>query len=418
MSGKKLSKNIIIYGLSNGLKSLVPFIMLPILTNYISSENMGLLSLIETSILFLTPFVLLNIEAAVNVEYFKTSKEKLAKFLSNGLITSLASFVIISIIFFTFKNQLNSWLDIPVNFILLLPILVLLRLIPSLTLVLYQAMQKPINYLVYSLSQTIVDFGLSALFVIILQKGFIGRIEGTYIGFFAATIIGIVIIKRLGYLDFEISKTKIISFLNFGAPLIPHAVGASLLAMSDRYFISYFEGNSFVGYYTVAYQIGALMLLFSRSVNQAWSPMMFGLLKNKDFSSVRKFTTLLTFAFIVVGLVVYVLSDLIFELLIDPSFFTAKVYFGALLIGFIFQSLYMLFANFIFFSKKTKILAWITSCTTLVNLVLNYVLIIDYGVIGVAYATAITWFIYFAITALIAEVKIYPQIKSGTITGK
>ena len=229
--------------------------------------------------------------------------------------------------------------------------------------------------------------------------------------FFIATLIGIVIIKRYGYFNFTISKSKIKSVVNFGAPLIPHAVGAAMLAMSDRYFISYFEGNSHVGYYTVAYQMSALMLLFSRSVNQAWAPMMYDLLKRRKFKQVNQFTLILFCLFSFVGLLVFFSQDLLFNLIVDPSFFDAKKYFLPLLIGFIFQSLYMLFTNFLFFSKKTKTLALITISTTILNLILNYFLILEMSVIGVAYATAITWFVYFLITFIVSQVKTYPKIK-------
>lgn len=412
MSSKKLSKNIIIYGLSNGLRSLVPFIMLPILTSYISADGVGLLGLIETSILFLSPFILLNVEAGINVEFFKSSKTELSKYLTNGLLLSFCAFVIVFILSYFTQDFISFTLEIPNNIILLLPIFVLLRVIPTITLVLFQAQQKPVNYLFYSLSQTIFDFALSAAFIVIWEHGYLGRLEGTYYGFFAASLIGIFIIYRMGYFEFTISKKEMKKVLDFGLPLIPHAVGAAMLAMSDRYFISFFEGNSYLGYYIVAYQIGALMLLFSRSVNQAWSPMMYQLLKNRDFSKVNQITMILFGVFSLVGFLVYLSSNLLFDLFIDPSFFEAKAYFLPLLIGFVFQSLYMLYTNFIFYSKRTKILALITVSTTLLNLALNYVLILEYGVVGVAYATAITWFVYFAATFLVAQLKVYPLIKS------
>ena len=64
---KKLSGNILIYGGTNAIKSLVPFLMLPILTAYLSVSDYGVLSLIEVSILFLAPFITLNINSAIKI---------------------------------------------------------------------------------------------------------------------------------------------------------------------------------------------------------------------------------------------------------------------------------------------------------------------------------------------------------------
>ena len=413
MSGKKLSKNIIIYGLSNGLKSLVPFIMLPILTSYISAEGFGILSLIETTILFLSPFILLNLEAGVNVEYFKSSKPNLAKYLSNGLRLSLISFVGVFILFYFAQDLISFSLGIPANIILLLPVFVLLRLIPTVTLVFYQAQQKPVSYLFYSLFQTVFDFALSAAFIMYWNRGYLGRLEGTYLAFFIATIIGIFIIYRMGYFDSSFTKEKMKQVLKFGLPLIPHAVGGTIIAMSDRYFISIFEGNTEVGFYTAAYQVGAIMLLFSRSVNQAWNPMLYSLLKKRDYKSVEKFTAILFGAFLLVGVIIYFSTDLVFEYLIDSSYVQAKAYVFLLLLGFLFQSIYFLFTNFIFYSKRTDILAAITFSGALLNLLLNYVLIKKMGVIGVAYATAITWFVFMIATFIVAKFKIYKIEKSS-----
>ena len=52
---KTLTSNILIYGGTNAVKSLIPFLMLPILTMYISPKEYGELALIETTILFLLP---------------------------------------------------------------------------------------------------------------------------------------------------------------------------------------------------------------------------------------------------------------------------------------------------------------------------------------------------------------------------
>ena len=76
------------------------------------------------------------------------------------------------------------------------------------------------------------------------------------------------------------------------------------------------------------------------------------------------------------------------------------------MIGFLFQSLYFLYTNYLFYYKKTKVLAMITFLGAILNLILNYILIKKLGVIGVAYSTAITYLLFF-ITVVIVSKKIY-----------
>lgn len=402
---KKLSKDILIYGISNGLQSLVPFFMLPILTSAISAEGYGLLSLIETSVLFLIPFIMLNLEAGILVEFYKVEKKELNIYITNGILISLSSFLIISILFFITHNFIAKILAIPPELILLLPILVILRLIPTIVLVLYQAEQSAIKYLTFSISQTIVDFSLSVFFVMVIKYGYVGRLSSIYLAFFLFTIIGIFVLYKRKYINYTFSKRKIVEILKFGVPLIPHTIGGIIIIMSGRYFISYFKGNSLVGLYTVAYQIGGLVLLFSRSVNQAWSPILFNLLKEKKIDNAFKITKILFVLFILVCGVVFLSSNFLFNILVNKSYIGAKEYFPFLLLGFLFQSLYFLFANFIFYSKKTEFLAMITFSGALLNLILNYILIKIYGVIGIAYSNAITWFFFLLLVFMVFKRK-------------
>ena len=410
MSVKKLTKNIILYGLSNGLKSLVPFIMLPILTSYISASGYGILSLIETTILFLAPFILLNVPAGISVEYYKVEKKELSIYIANGMYISTISFVFFFILFFFAKNVISEILSIPAELIFLLPILVILRLIPAIVLVIFQAQQRAVKYLNFSIFQTILDFMLSAGFVIFYKYGYLGRLSGIYIAFFVFSIIGILYLFRMKYIDFIFSKKIVKEILKFGVPLIPHVIGGTVIMMSGRYFISYFKDNSFVGLFTVAYQIAALVLLFSRSVNQAWSPMLFSLLKNKEFDMVKKITKILFGVFVLASLVIYLISDFLFATLIDKSYSTSIIYYPYLLLGFFFQSIYFLIANFFFYLKKTGLLAIITFTGAFINIVLNYFFIKNFNVIGITYSFAITWLFFLFSVLLIFKFKIYKYV--------
>lgn len=62
--------------------------------------------------------------------------------------------------------------------------------------------------------------------------------------------------------------------------------------------------------------------------------------------------------------------------------------------------------NYIFYVKKTYILAWITFLSAAINIVLNYFLIRANGAIGAAQATAITFFVSFILTWILSA-KVY-----------
>lgn len=409
---KKLSSNILIYGLTNVLKSLVPLFMLPILTFYLSIEEFGVLSLIETSILFITPFILLNINSAITVEYFILPREELKTYITNALLLTFISFSILLTIFFIFKEFLSNIFSLTENIILLMVLFAFLRVISTVTLAIYQVEGEAKKFAIFTLFQTFLDFLLSYLFVAFFNYGYLGRLEGIYIAFFIASIVGTYLLIKMNYIGkvtFSYSK----NILLFGLPLIPHAISGTIMAMSDRYFISYYIGNTDVGLYSIAYQMSAVMLLVGMSVNQAWSPILFSLLKKKDIYKVLIYTSALFILFSIVAFIIYFSKDLLFYIFVDETYYQSKDFFLYLLIGFIFQSFYFLVTNILFFEKKTVLLAKITIFGAILNIILNYYFIQIYGTIGVAYATAITWAMFFVIVGLINIKIIKAYINHG-----
>ena len=400
-----LGKNIVIYGGVNAIKSLVPFLMLPILTFHISPSEYGELALIETTILFLLPFIILNINGAINVEYFRIdSKYEYKQYVLNAIFLSFIAFIIFSILIFIFDTKIESLIHLDKKWVDLLTLFTFLRVLTSVVLVIYQASGRAINYAYFSIAQTILDFTISYYLVVILGLGITGRLIGVYGAFFIFSLIAIYLLYKMGYFNVKFTLKFTKAILAFGVPLIPHSIGGVVLAMSDRYFISYFNGNSEVGIYSVAYQVAAALLLVSMSVNQAWTPMFFKLMKDKNFNKINQLKIILFILYTFSAIFVYYISDFLYDIFIDKRFHNSKDYFLYLLIGFLFQSYYFLFTNYLFYYKKTKLLALITITGAIFNLILNYILILNFGAIGVAYATAITWFLYFIAVFIIANI--------------
>jgi len=391
---KKVMSHIFIYGFLNAFKSLVPFLLLPILTKYLSPKEYGDLSIIETLILFITPFVLLNVHGAINIEFFKKDNETFKKYFVNAIMISFIAYIIVTIVIFLLKHQIYEFTKLNIFWIELISTFVIIRVIPTIGYSFFQASQNIKYYTFFSILQIFIDFSLSLLLVVFFNMGLIGRLSGVLFSFFIVTIVITYIFFKWGFFQtFTFKFTK--DILLFGIPLIPHAIGGVILALSDRLFISSFYNNSYVGLYTVAYQVGALMLLFGRSVNQAWSPFFFKLMKNNENKKAFEIIFYFHIIFILIFVVLIFVKDLVYIIFIDEKFYSSKEYFFPILLGFLFQSLYLLITNYFFYLKKTIIIGAITFLGAIINIVLNYFFIIKFGVIGVAYATAITWIIYY-----------------------
>ena len=233
--------------------------------------------------------------------------------------------------------------------------------------------------------------------VVIYNQNYWGRLGGIYLSFFVTSIIALIYLYKFDYLTFPVFKyTK--NILKFGIPLIPHAVGGTIIALSDRFFISYYYTYNEVGIYSVAYQVSSIMLLIGMSLNQGWVPIFYKLLKTKtEIKIIIKYIIYLSILLITTFFLILIFRNFIFNLFVNEKFYISKDYFLLLLFGFLFQSIYFLITNFIFYLKKTTYLAIITCSCALINIFLNYILIQAYGVKGVAMATFITWGLFLII---------------------
>jgi Na+-driven multidrug efflux pump len=91
---------------------------------------------------------------------------------------------------------------------------------------------------------------------------------------------------------------------------------------------------------------------------------------------------------------------------VSRNFYFAYKYVLWIALGYAFQGMYFMVVNYIFYVKKTYILAWVTFTSAGVNIVLNYFFIKANGAIGAAQATTITFFVQF-IMVWILSAKVY-----------
>lgn len=395
---KKFAVNTFFYGFSQIVRSFVPFIMIPILTSYLSVREYGILSLIEVFILFLFPLVSLNVHSAVNVQFFKLKSDEYKKYFTNSLLLSFISFIVVLCVFIVLGKYFASFVKINYTLLIILPFLALLRLYPQVLLSYLQANSNAKLYFYITLGITLLDLIFSLIFIIYFDYGYKGRLLGVYSSFLIFTFIMFLFFYKKDFFK-KITLKYSSQIFSYGFFLIPHALSGVTMAMSDRYFISYFYDNASVGIYTIAYQVGAILLLFTIALNKAWSVFLFKKLKKNQ--KIWKFVFIVYIVLLFVFFVEIISKNLLFYLLVDVKFYEAKKYFNYLLTGFLFQSFYMIITNFLFYYEKTKILSSLTLSGAIINIILNYLFIIKYGVIGVAIATMVTWIYYFIIVSLI-----------------
>lgn len=387
----------------NLARSVIPFVLMPILTAWLGPSGYGVLSLLEVTILIFTPLFLFNSTAIISTRYYQLDQAGARDLITASLALAAVVSLVAQLVLWAGGDLVRAALNLPDRFYLLLPAFILVRMITTYVTGIYQIQQRVALYGLYSVSMLVLDLGLSLLLVVELAWGYKGRLIGSHLAMLAASAVGLWHLHRTGLLGTHISRKCLADVLRFGSPLIPHALGGVALAMASRYLIGYFMTTADVGLYAAAYQMASVMLLAGTSINQVWSVTLFKLLSGGALANGRAIKKLLCLNIIlVIGIAagIYATRDILFLIFVAPAFKASMALFPWLLGAFLFQSLYFLFVNFDFHEESTMRIGAVTLMAAALNIGLNILWLPHYGLQGAAWAAFASMGVYFAAVTL------------------
>lgn len=406
-----LFKSFSLYTIASFIERGIAFFLLPIFTFYLTTKDFGVLALVTSVFSFTLPIVTLGIQGAISVAYFNGEKDNYPSYFTSSIFPPFVIAVFLSLMVFIFSAPIEDYLDIPILWILFIPIFCFLSFFNSLLLIDYQIKNEPTKYVVFSLSNSALNIIISLLLVIIFNYGYQGRLIGQYLSitlFFIITFY--VLYKKRNLLVKNVNWINTKNSLSFGLPLVPHMIGGMVINMSDRLFIDYFCGKEQLGIYNIGYVLGSAISILCGAFANAIIPFSYELFSINTYEAkakVVKVYWLFIGLMIVIVFCIWIFTPFVFKWFVDVKFSGGAKYVIWITLGYFFQGLYLLFANLIFYLKKTKVFFYLSFINIIINLSLNYFLIPIFGPIGAAYATFISFFVFFVTIAIYGN-KVYP----------
>lgn len=400
-----------IYVFSQIINASIPFLLLPIITRYLTPEEFGIYSMFKVVAGLVFSFIGIGINGAITKVYYEKQKKELAKYIANSFFLVTLNSILMFLLFSILPGFFSSVTIIPEQWLWSVILVSYGKVLFQVTLVIWQVQNKPFKYATFQIVQTALNFGMNLWFVIALGLNWQGAVLAETIAFFGFGFIGLIILQVNGWLNFRINKQDINHIIKFGAPLIPHVIGMYIITASDRFLITNLIGVRETGIYAVGYQIGMIIMIIQDSFNKAWVPWLFSNLKAGSLdlkSKIVKFTYVYYIVILLMALGLSAISPLIIKIFIGPGYEAAGQFVVWLAIGYAFNGMYKMVTNYIFYVEKTYYLAYVTFLTAILNLVISYILIKLAGAVGAAQATAISYFISFLLTWYISN-KVYPM---------
>jgi O-antigen/teichoic acid export membrane protein len=400
-----------IYTLANFANAAIPFFLMPVLTRYLAPADYGIIAVFGVLIGLCTPFIGLNTHFAITLKYFKIDKPLFPQYVSSCLLITLLSFLTTAVFFSIFKSEISKISGLPEEWLWSVVIICFCASITAILSSIFFAAVKPYPYGIVQFSRTVLTMGLSIYFVVWLNMNWQGWLVAQVVSAVIFAAISLYLLSKNQWIVFKYSIDFVKGALKFGVPLLPSNLAMFAMVLADRVIITELRGLSETGIYFVGIQFYMVVWLVISSINNAFQPWLFNQLNNAT-ETIKSKIVLISYMYIAAAVIFGIFSSwvmaFVLKFWVDPRFFGAtEVLFWACLAQ-VFNGMWTVAANYIFYAEKTHMELWITIPVAAFHLTLCYFLVEANGIKGAAQAAAIAYFIKMVFGIVLSN-KLYPM---------
>ena len=395
-----LLKNASIYTGANILSALVPFFCMPILTRYLEPADYGIVAMMGSIISFMTPFVGLNVHGAVATAYYHGNVD-FPEFVKSCSTILVASTILVTLVVVLGASVIESYTLFPRDWLWTVVVICVGQYILIVQLTVLQVRGKAKKYGMIQIISVIMNTGLSLYLVVVLSMNWQGRVIAQVLTACLLLTYSIYFLWKNNLFGISFNRNYIRRALNFGIPLIPHAMSGCLITMTDRFFVANFIDIGTAGLFVLGSQVGAAIELLASSFNKAYQPWLFGNLKNiteeKKIKIVR-LTYVYFIAILVIAACYSVLMPTVLGILVGEKFYAAGEYVWPFAFAGALNGMYYMVSNYAFYTGCTKKLMYRTMATSLLHVAVSYIFISKWGIVGACWAVVISYLMFLIFT--------------------
>lgn len=399
-------RKFLLFALSQGSMQFLTFLTNILIVRKLDVYNFGIYSIVMMVVGFAITFGFSWSSSAI-MYYGGKEKELYSNinktFWSRNIVFTI-SFLILSLIFFAFKSQINNYIGLDISTIILLWILV--RVIQDYLNNYFLAIQKQLmSSLVFITSKILLLVAIFAL------KGSIKELLYFSIISDLISLLYILKIDKNDFGRFEFDKSYFNEILKFSLWQIFGYSGVYIIQFGDVAIIKHFMSIQDVAIYNAAYKlfIGISGLAFV--ISHFYASKMSVLFHKNQHHELRLFFYHERLIIIVIStvlhLILLVFSKSIILFVFGIDYVNSVKIFNILVIGSMIRYPSVFYTIYYNTNGKYHILQNANIGRALINIILDIVLILQFGLIGPAIATVIAILLTFIYHVIYCEPKIY-----------
>jgi len=334
------------------------------------------------------------------------NKEEKRTYVSTAYFFSLTMYSLFSAIIYLFYTEIAGWLfkaEEPAY--LVLYIIPWLFLHGTFTFITNQFRweNKPKEQVFLQSINGIFLLLCVSIFLLYLPPSIEGLLHSYLLSLFFSVLIGFVLVFRHRIMGILFSTDKLRIMLLFSIPLVPSSLCVFAQNYTDRLMVNQIIDIEAVGLYSLAFKVASLLTLISGIFQLSIVPLIYKHYEDKDSSKDFGNIAKIYLFFILSTIIgVSVFAPELFYLFIGEEFYNAVGLVPLLLIAIGFQSFYI-FAPGLAIAKKTQYIALINIGGMIINVILNYLFISQWGLYGAAGATIISAILICIVNIIVSQ---------------
>jgi O-antigen/teichoic acid export membrane protein len=386
------------------------FLLLPVITSYLSLDEYGLYANIQSAQNIMYLLATLGFDAAYSrFIYDYNSSGKRLKLLTSTVVTAYLYWNLFYLLLSgtAFYFLLASWGYKKLLLVLFLPFITIFQQFIVLNTSLMQSRHQTRKLLTISTTSFFISQGIMLTLLIKYSFG----VESFFIAQFIVNLAVMAIHLRMLINEGLVVLTRIRKALftklgKYALGYIPASFSGWIFSLSDRYIITYYVSISMAGKYAFLMQFAILIQIIMQAVNTSYTPIFMRLMKDGSRESLRKIEAYYTVIFYFLLLLFLGLS--LFLPAVIENIFPEKYrgdYFliPILSLSYVFLALRKMFANILVYHKKSLWISISGYIPAAVNLLLNFIFVPMYGMYAAAWSTFASFVLYGVIVFLMAQ---------------
>lgn len=386
---KRLVINTGLVAIGNMGAKVIAFLLLPLYTSLLTTEEYGDYDYIITIITFLSPIITMCLHEAmfrylIDAKTDDGKKKVLSFSLVVILLSCLLSLVIIYIV--------SLFIDLKYTILLLTNIVA--SILYSFFTSALRGLGKVREYALFSSIKNISQVALNVVAILLLKWGVTGlllsAIAAELLGAMAC-IIGGRLWRYISFRSVRFGEAK--AMMKYAIPLIPNSISASIINLADRVMITNMIGSDANGIYAIAYKFPNVFETVYHYFYTAWCESSARLLNGEGSEVVPVYNqlkkTINNFLF---GTMLVAIAGMaiLFRIFVKGDYTAGFSCVPVLMFSIYFTCLGGYYTGIFTAFKKTNVILISTLTAAVVNVVLNAIFLTKWGIIWAATTTLIS----------------------------